>query len=531
MKRFFSILLLLPLVYNCSIAQNHAKYADLITEETSKKHLTILASKEYAGRGTGQEGGLKAANYIAGYFKAYGLKPVVNGNSYFQQVQLIKTGLEVKDLSIGQTAYKYGKDFYIQGDNPFEKFDSKEIIFVGYGIQDEKYNELSGIDIKDKVVLIINEEEPIATNGHSLITGNSTKSIWSTNRFKRIQELLKLKPKVIISTSSQVAETLVRNKGRLSTSRFTIDNNNSEDRPNMQATPIVNVTEDVANKILASLNTSIISYKIKAAEKLQKPSPIIPLAFHAEMGIKSEKIEVPNVLGLLEGTDKKDEIVVVSGHYDHDGILPDGTFFPGADDNGSGTVAVLELARAFSEAKKEGKGPRRSILFIGLAAEEKGLLGSDYYVEHPIFPLANTVACINIDMIGRIDNKHLNGDHNYIHVIGVSKLSTDLKPIVELANKDIQTKLDYDYDHPNEPMRLYYRSDHYNFAKYGIPSLFFFSGLHPDYHTPEDTVDKINFPMMVKREKLIFNTIWEIANRMNKPKVDLSLEDAKGNGR
>jgi len=249
------------------------------------------------------------------------------------------------------------------------------------------------------------------------------------------------------------------------------------------------------------------------------------------MGIKNEKIEVPNVLGLLEGSDKKDEIVVVSGHYDHDGILPDGTFFPGADDNGSGTVAVIELANAFSKAKKEGKGPRRSILFIGLAAEEKGLLGSDYYVEHPIFPLANTVACINIDMIGRIDNKHLNGDPNYIHVIGVNKLSTELQPIVELANKDINLKLDYDYNDPNEPMRLYYRSDHYNFAKYGIPSLFFFSGLHPHYHTPEDTVDKINFPIMVKREKLIFNTIWDIANRVNKPKVDLSLEDAKGTGR
>jgi len=530
MRRFFSILLLLPLAYNCSVAQNHTKYADLITEETSKKHLTILASKEYAGRGTGQEGGLKAANYIAEHFKEFGLKPVVNGNSYFQQVQLIKTNLEATNLSIGQSSFEYGKDFYVQGDNPFEKFDAKDIIFVGYGIQDEKYNELKGIDIKDKVVLFINEGEPTAKNGTSLITGETTKSSWSTNRFKRIQELLKLNPKVILATSSQVAETLTRAKGKLSSPRFKLDKGKSE-RVGTQSAPIVYVTEDVANKVLASLNTSLITYKIKTAEKSKVTSQIIPLAFQVSMGIKNEKIEVPNVLGLLEGSDKKDEIVVVSGHYDHDGILPDGTFFPGADDNGSGTVAVIELANAFSKAKKEGKGPRRSILFIGLAAEEKGLLGSDYYVEHPIFPLANTVACINIDMIGRIDNKHLNGDPNYIHVIGVNKLSTELQPIVELANKDINLKLDYDYNDPNEPMRLYYRSDHYNFAKYGIPSLFFFSGLHPHYHTPEDTVDKINFPIMVKREKLIFNTIWDIANRVNKPKVDLSLEDAKGTGR
>ncbi|HMR20125.1 MAG TPA: M28 family peptidase, partial [Sphingobacterium sp.] len=241
----------------------------------------------------------------------------------------------------------------------------------------------------------------------------------------------------------------------------------------------------------------------------------------AKMGILSEKLDDPNVLGLVEGTDLKDEIVVICGHYDHDGILPDSTFFPGADDNGSGTVAVLELAQAFAQAKKDGYGPRRSILFIGLAAEEKGLLGSKYYAENPILPLANTVACINIDMIGRIDDMHLNGNHNYIHVIGVNKLSTELKPIVEKANKDIGLELDYSYDRPNEPMRLYYRSDHYNFAKKGIPSLFFFSGLHPHYHTPEDTVDKIDFPMMVKREKLIFHTAWDIANRDTRLKVDL----------
>lgn len=529
MKKLFSILLLLQLSYSCSVAQQQNKYAGLITEESSKNHLTILTSKEYAGRGTGQEGGLKAANYIAQEFKSYGLKPIIDGNSYFQQVQLIKSSFVVDNFSIGKQSYVYGKDFFVQGDNQLQNFAAEDIIFVGYGIQDEKYNELKGIDIKGKVVLVINEGEPTDANGNSLVTGNATKSKWSTSRFMRIQELMKLDPKLILSTSSQVAETISRYKNRLTSSRFKLDTN-EQAQAKTTSIPVVNITEDLANKILATTNSSIMSSKLKAAEKLQK-AQIIPVAFNATMGQKEEKIEVPNVVGLLEGKSKKDEIVVVCGHYDHDGILPDGTFFPGADDNGSGTVAVIELARAFSKAKKDGKGPERSILFIGLAAEEKGLLGSDYYVRHPLLPLANTVACVNIDMIGRIDDKHLNGDHNYIHVIGTSKLSTDLKPIVESANKDIQTKLDYDYDHPEEPMRLYYRSDHYNFAKNGIPSLFFFSGLHPHYHTPEDTVDKIDFPMMVKREKLIFNTVWELANRANKPVVDLSLEDAKGSGR
>lgn len=530
-RKLLSIILLLPFVYNCSFAQVDNKFADLITKEAAKKHLTILASEEFAGRGTGQEGGLKAANYIADQFKAYGLKPAINDTSFFQDVPLIKSGYDAKNLQIGNTKYIYGKDYLVQANNPFEKYESKDIVFVGYGIQDSNYDELKGLDIKGKVILVINEGEPVDPSGKSLITKSPSKSDWTTNRFKRIQSLLKLQPKAIIATSSTVKDMIFEQRERRSSDSFKLDNGTHSESKESNKPPVILITEDVANKILASLNTSLITYKVHAAQKKQKTGQIIPLPFNAEMGNRTDRIIVPNVLGLIEGSDKKDEIVVVCGHYDHDGILPNGTYFPGADDNGSGTVAVLELAHAFAEAKKAGQGPRRTILFIGLAAEERGLLGSKYYAEHPIFPLSQTIACVNIDMIGRIDNKHLNGDHNYIHVIGVNKLSTDLKPIVELANKDIQTKLDYEYDHPEEPMRLYYRSDHYNFAKNGVPSLFFFSGLHPHYHTPEDTVDKIDFHMMVKREKLIFYTVWELANRNTRPKVDLPIEDAKGTGR
>lgn len=527
----FFILLLLPFAYNCSIAQEGNRFTELITEETSKKHLSILASEEFAGRGTGQEGGLKAANYIAEQFKSYGLKPVINDTSFFQDVKLLKSGYDVEPLQIGNTTYIYGKDFLVQGQNKFEKFESKEIIFIGYGIQDKSYDELKDLNIKNKVVLVIDEAEPIDPQGQSLITKSSSKSTWTTNRYKRIQNLLKHEPKAILSTSSKVKDLIHAQESQRSSNSFRIEEGPTIEITGSNKAPVIRITEDVANKILASLNTSLITYKVQAAQMKQQLGQVIPLTFSGEMGYRTESIVVPNVLGLLEGTDKKDEIVVVCAHYDHDGILPNGTYFPGADDNGSGTVGILELARAFSAAHKEGMGPRRSILFIGLAAEERGLLGSKYYVEHPVFPLDQTVACVNIDMIGRIDNKHLNGDHNYIHVIGVSKLSTDLKPIVELANQHIQTKLDYEYDHPEEPMKLYYRSDHYNFAKNGIPSLFFFSGLHPHYHTPEDTVDKINFPMMVKREKLIFHTVWELANRNNPPLVNLPLEDARGSGR
>lgn len=519
MRKLFSILLILPALYSCSFAQVQKKYGELITEESSRKHLTILASKEFEGRGTGQEGGRKAANYIADHFKSYGLKPIVNNDSFFQPVSLLRTEHIVKNFSIDKISYENGKDFYVQGDNDIKKFTSQEIVFVGYGLQHNAYNELKSTDIKGKVVLVLNEGEPFDQNGNSLLTGNSTESEWSKSRFKRIQELVKLEPKLILATTPLVASMLNRMRGRSSSARISLDQGNVN-RAVTQSIPVVNINEDIANKILSKANNSLTTFKELARKGVQKPI-IIKSQLETEMGVNQEKLDDPNVLGLLEGSDLKDEVIVICGHYDHDGILPDGTFFPGADDNGSGTVAVLELARAFSAAKKEGNGPRRSILFIGLAAEEKGLLGSKFYVEHPIIPLKNTVACINIDMIGRIDDKHLNGDHNYLHAIGLDKLSSELQQVTEQANKEfVQIGLDYSYNDPNEPMRLYYRSDHYNFAEKGIPSAFFFSGLHPHYHTPEDTVDKIDFPMMVKREKLIFYTTWEIANRAKRLVVD-----------
>lgn len=519
MKKFFSILFIIPALYSCTLAQVQTKYADLITEETSRKHLSILAGKEFEGRGTGQEGGRKAANYIAEHFKSYGLTPVVNGNSFFQPVSLLRVGYTVKGFTLNQQKLTNGKDFYVQGDNDVEEFSSNEIIFVGYGLQDEKYNELKSTDIKGKVILVVNEGEPIDKNGNSLLTGSSSKSDWSTSRFKRIQELQKLQPKLILSTGSQVSEMIDRMKGRQTSGRISLDQGKSN-RTITQPIPVVNITVQIADQILAKENSSVAKFKERAAAQVQQPL-ILKSKLNAEMGVSQDKINDPNVLGLIEGTDLKEEIIVICGHYDHDGILPDGTYFPGADDNGSGTVAVLEMARVFAKAKADGNGPRRSILFIGLAAEEKGLLGSKFYVENPILPLANTVACINIDMIGRIDDMHLNGNHNYLHAIGLDKLSSELQSVTEKANKDfVKINLDYTYNDPNEPMRLYYRSDHYNFAEKGIPSAFFFSGLHPHYHTPEDTIDKIDFPMMVKREKLIFYTTWEIANRDKRLAVD-----------
>lgn len=230
-------------------------------------------------------------------------------------------------------------------------------------------------------------------------------------------------------------------------------------------------------------------------------------------------LDSENIWAFIEGSEKPNEIVVVSAHYDHIGII-NGEIYNGADDDGSGTVALLEIAQAFAKAKKDGKGPKRSILFLHVTGEEHGLLGSRYYTENPLFPLANTIANINIDMIGRHDGFH-NNSSDYVYLIGSDYLSTDLYTICEDSNKKyVQIALDYKFNEKTDPNRFYYRSDHYNFAKNGIPSVFLFSGVHEDYHKSTDTVDKIEFDALSKRTQLAFAIAWELANRENRPVVD-----------
>lgn len=227
-----------------------------------------------------------------------------------------------------------------------------------------------------------------------------------------------------------------------------------------------------------------------------------------------------NVVAFIKGSEFPEEIIVISAHYDHVGVDAEGNIYNGADDDGSGTVSILEIAEAFKEAQDDGYQPRRSILFLHVTGEEKGLLGSDYYTKNPIFPLENTVTDLNTDMIGRIDPKH-EDNPNYIYLIGSDKLSTQLHELSEeVNNKYTQFDLDYTYNDENDPNRFYYRSDHYNFAKHNIPVIFYFNGTHADYHQPTDTPDKIEYDLMARRAQLIFYTAWEVANRDERLVVD-----------
>jgi hypothetical protein len=226
-----------------------------------------------------------------------------------------------------------------------------------------------------------------------------------------------------------------------------------------------------------------------------------------------------NIWAFIEGSEKPNEVLVISAHYDHVGIK-DGEVYNGADDDGSGTVALLEIAQAFEKAKKDGQGPKRSILFLHVTGEEHGLHGSRYYSENPLFPLANTITDINIDMIGRRDEAHAN-TNNYVYVIGADRLSTDLNTICTVANaKYTKLDLDYKYNDPKDPNHFYERSDHYNFAKNGIPAVFLFNGVHADYHKKTDEPNKIEYDALAKRAQLAFVMAWELANRENRPVVD-----------
>ena len=232
-----------------------------------------------------------------------------------------------------------------------------------------------------------------------------------------------------------------------------------------------------------------------------------------ELTIKGETVNTENVVAIIEGKTKPEEYIVISSHLDHIG-LENGAINNGADDDGSGTVALLEIAQAFQAAVDAGEGPDRSIVFLHVSGEEKGLLGSKYYTNNPLYPLANTIANLNIDMVGRTDPKRTEGRREYVYLIGSNRLSTDLHEISEAANKaTLNLDLDYTYNAPDDPNRFYFRSDHYNFAKNNIPVIFYFNGTHADYHKPTDTVEKIEFDLLKLRTQLVFYTAWELANR------------------
>lgn len=500
-------------------------FAATITAADLKSYLEVLASDEFQGRETGTEGQRKAAEFIAKHFEKLGLPAIGDDDSYLQKIAFTAEkwdGGQI-NLHINDKRSRHLTEFYSfpSTNSHLESYATDEVVFLGYGIDDKQYSDYKGVDVKGKTILIY-KDEPMKKNGKSHITGTKKASTWSSNWRKKLEVAHQHGVKMVLIIDPDIKENISKNRNSLLSSQMKMgEGGNAEGRyaNNMF------ISSTLARKVVGN-EMSDFTKKRDLIKKKGRPSSMV-LSSKIDIVQKKEVKQLlgSNVLGFLEGSDPKlkDEVIAVTAHYDHLGMRGK-SIYNGADDNGTGTSAVMDLAQAFVEAKNNGKGPRRSVLFMLVSGEEKGLLGSEYYSEHPIFPLENTVVNVNVDMIGRTDKKHPN-DPNYIYVIGSNRLSTDLHDINEAANKAYtKIDLDYTYNAKNDPNRFYYRSDHYNFAKKGIPAIFFFSGVHADYHRTSDTVDKIMFDKMENISKLVFYTTWELANRDDRIRVNVKDE-------
>ncbi len=499
------LLCCLPFATTLVMAQQSddaAKYASLITPKALKEKLTILAGADMEGRETASPGQRKAAAYIEGLFKGFGLVPG-NGNSYQQLYPVYLDAMSNTLLRVNGKTFDWDKDFSFNLNNMSDgNKKMNTIVFAGYGLVDEAAgtNDYKGLDVNGKVVMVLDGGATATTTGGRR----------GFNPYAAKMEAAKKNGAIglLIVTSSFPHTTATPMKSQRMALQL----------PEVPVFTAV-ISDEVASALLGR------TFKIPFAElkNINKGTYTSELLIGA---VKNpETRESSNVIGVLPGTDKADEFVFLTGHYDHLGKRGDVIYY-GADDDGSGSVGVIQMAEAFAAAAKKGIKPRRSLIFMTVSGEEKGLLGSEYYSEHPTVDLAKASVDLNTDMIGRGDTSRKNVDTlNYIYVIGHDKLSSELAPINESVNKKYTNLvLDYKYDDPNDQNRIYYRSDHYNFAKKGVPILFFYDGmLGADYHKPTDTVDKIQFDVMSKRAQLVFHTAWVIANKDNLLKRDIPL--------
>jgi hypothetical protein len=514
MKKLLSLIAISALCISAYAQQDPVamKYANVITPELAKQHLSIIASDAYEGRETGMPGADKAAHYIADEFKSLGLQPIVNG-SYFFDVPLTQNSTKITLTANGQD-FGYGTDLYDYRPATAGTSTASEVLYVGYGTD----SEIAGADLTGKVLLWIDEDKP--KDG----TKTNVSSTPSAARTAILKNLINKNPAVILAINPEIGKILKRLGPNKSRPRLKI----KDDSKPVTQPGILFISSAAADAILqpgGKLSDTLISIAAKGNFTAQT----LKADFKLDVQYEKKDVKAVDVLGYLPGSDAKlkDEVLVISAHYDHLGDLPEGTkgdrVYNGADDDGSGTTGIMEIARAFAKAKKDGHGPRRSILFLGNVGEEEGLLGSGYYTDHPVIPLTNTITDLNIDMIGRVGADYTGkpDSANTVYIIGSSMLSSDLHKANEKAN-NLYTKLDldYKYDDPNDPNRFYYRSDHYNFAKHGVPIIFYFNGVHADYHQLGDEISKINFPLLAKRAQLVFYTAWDLLNAENRPVVD-----------
>lgn len=518
MKKAFFIASIALSIIGCGTTQQHVTqtetivsidpsvYGNTITSNELKELLYTFASDEFEGRDTGSKGQKMAVEFLKEQYIVLGIPSPISDGDYFQEVPLLMQQAPETDITVKGESFKNYTDMATFSATSSQTLTATDIVYAGYGIESDNYSSYSGLDVEGKIVLI-KSGEPKNADGTYVTSGTKEDTKWSVGRQalatkrdvagnKGVKLLLVMDEAYLKMAAGYMQAAAKSGSG----GRIGLKDN----QDNMLQ---ILISNKLGKALLADIATDDVSKNITTNLEINITS-------------NSEDVNSENVVAFIKGSEKPDEILVLSAHLDHEGIK-DGEIYNGADDDGSGTVALLEIAEAFKIAQDAGHGPKRSILFLHVTGEEKGLLGSSYYTDvDPIFPLENTVANLNIDMIGRVDPKRT-GDRNYLYLIGADKLSTDLHNISEEANKKYtNVTLDYTFNDENDPNRFYYRSDHYNFAKNNIPVIFYFNGTHDDYHRPSDTPDKIEYDLLENRTKLVFYTAWELANRENRIIVD-----------
>ena len=463
--------LLLPATHTLKTNQRKAEqYSKTITQNELKKHLKIISSDEYEGRETTTIGQKKAAAYIKNHFIENNIRSAFKDTGYYQEFPVDVLDFSKVELSYNNTKLTFIDDFYPYGNPANKNYENISIVNVGYGIINKERNDYLGKNTEGKVVFI---KQGLPTDENI----NKKEGNWR----RKVQTASKNGAVAIVFLKSDYKNTDLRIKEYLKNPLMQLHGN----QITKPLPPVFVVDEKIIKELNQDSNT--ISFNTRVSQ--------------TKTG--------ENVLGYIPGL--TDEIIVISAHYDHIGY-DRGEICNGADDDGSGTSSLMSISKAFQKAFDEGNKPKRGILFLAVSGEEKGLFGSQFYTENPVFPLSKTIANLNIDMVGRQDT--VQQDNNYIYLIGSDRISKELHIINETINKEhVGFKLDYTYNALDDPNNFYQRSDHYNFAKNNIPVIFYFGGLHEDYHQPTDDYEKIDFLKLERVSRFVFLTAWELAYR------------------
>ena len=497
-----------------------------ITAAQLKDYLYFIASDEMEGRDTPSRGLNLTAKFLALNLSRWNLKPLGSDGTFFQKFQLYRNQLlpEKTMASLNDRTFTLGVDFIVQ---PEGGRASGGLVYVGHGmvIKRKKINPYLGIDVKDKI-MIVADAYPHGVTDNDL-KGTIGEDFDYPANYAHAHGA---KGMIVVPNASTLHFWDQRHQELLSMTRPT------PETPQTGGVPAIIASAMMVNDIFAGEKLDYEAIRKEMEEgTFSQPFDLSPLKrVEFSVGIKSEKIVTQNVVALLEGSDPalKNEYVALGAHYDHignsllSGCLPvgDDTICNGADDDGSGTVALLAIA----EALAHGSRPKRSIIFVWHAGEEKDLWGSEYFTNNPPVPLDRIITQLNIDMIGRSrkagdtnpQNRNLTGP-NEIFVIGSRLMSTELGELSEQVNRSfLGMKFNYMHDNPGDPERLFYRSDHYKYALKGIPIIFYFDGIHEDYHRPTDHPDKIDYRKMEMVTRTIYATMWVLANAPNRPKVN-----------